>query len=187
MSRLRSAPFSFCDVARELQRAVGGCATLHLPDGPMVSSRKPSLRDDLSPGATPCRGLLLERSASGGPYSSASIVEGPASPPLTASPRRPPRATTKCCTSCNREGVGRDCRSQPAHVCIQSRRTWRFLPALLYPCLSQGIHHRSDGDVHTRKQLALSNKTRSELAGTGEHDLIRASSTGWQRGRESGQ
>jgi hypothetical protein len=31
-----------CDVARELQRAVGGCATLHLPDGRMVSSQVPS-------------------------------------------------------------------------------------------------------------------------------------------------
>jgi hypothetical protein len=48
-----------CDVARELQRAVGGCATLHLPDGLMVSSRKPSLRDGPSPGATPCRGLFF--------------------------------------------------------------------------------------------------------------------------------
>jgi hypothetical protein len=28
-----------------------GCATLHLPDGLMVSSRKPSLRDEPSPGA----------------------------------------------------------------------------------------------------------------------------------------
>jgi hypothetical protein len=47
-----------CDVARKLQHAHSGCATPMLPDGLMVSSKKPSLRDDPKPRCYPVPGLL---------------------------------------------------------------------------------------------------------------------------------
>jgi hypothetical protein len=42
-------------------------------------------------------------------------------------------------------------------------------------------HSRAPIPALARKKLASSNKTWSELTGTGEHDPIRASRTGWQR------
>ena len=63
--------------------------------------------------------------------------------------------------------------------CFASNNPQRITGALAIRIEMTNAHCPSG--AHTRKQLASVNKTRSELAGTGERDLTRASSTGWQR------
>ena len=56
--RLRSA-LSLVTLHASYSRQQNGCATLNLPDGLMVSSTRPSLRDEPKPRFSPSRGFFL--------------------------------------------------------------------------------------------------------------------------------